>query len=74
LIRAGGSGSQVPREISSEDEFDKLLEVATEVRVVREADTAKVKLRTPHALYTYKTTTGDADGLIKGTKLPVVEI
>jgi hypothetical protein len=74
LIRAARSGSKVPREIASKEEFEKLAEGATEVRVVRKGENAKVKLRTPEALYTFKTTTEEADGLIKGVKLPVVEI
>lgn len=63
----------MPKEISSKDEFQKLLETATEIRVTRQGEQAKVKLRTRDSLLTFKTTTADADALIKGTKTPVVE-
>jgi len=63
----------MPKELKSKDDFVKLLESATEIRVARRGDEAKVKLRTKDALYTYKTSTADADALIKGTKTPVVE-
>jgi hypothetical protein len=64
----------MPREVKTKDEFDKLLERATEVRVVRSEESAKVKLRTKDALYTFKMTTEDADALVKATKIPVVEL
>jgi hypothetical protein len=64
----------MPRELKSKEEFDRLLEGATEVRVVRDGDEAKVKLRTKKELYTFKTTSAEADLIVKGTKLPVVEI
>lgn len=64
----------MPREVRSREEFDKLLERATEIRVVRGEESAKVKLRTKEALYTFKTTTEDADAIVKGTKTPVVEL
>ncbi len=63
----------MPREISTKEQFAKLLEAATEVRVAREGDQAKVKLRTKDALYTFKTTSEDADALVKGVKKPVLE-
>ena len=63
----------MPKEISSKEEFQKLAEDATEIRVARSGDQAKVKLRTSGALYTFKTTSEEADALIKGTKTPVVE-
>ncbi len=64
----------MPREIRNKEQFEKLVESATEVRVVHNGDDAKVKLRTKSALYTLKTTTEEADLLVKGTKAPVVEI
>ncbi len=64
----------MPRELKSKEEFEKLLESATEVRVSRHGDEAKVKLRTRDFLYTFKTTSEDADSLVKGTKAPVVEL
>lgn len=63
----------MPRELKSKEEVQRLLEGATEIRVARSGDQAKLKLRTKDALYTFKTTSEDADALIKGTKTPVVE-
>lgn len=63
----------MPREISSKEEFQKLLEVAVEVRVKKSGEVAKLKLRTPKMLYTLKTTSDDADSLVKGAKVDVVE-
>ena len=45
----------MPIELKSKTELAKLLDEATEVRVVRSGDDAKVKLRTEKALYTFKT-------------------
>lgn len=64
----------MPKELKSEDEFQKLLEAATEVRVSKKGEQAKVKLRTEGTLYTYKTTADAADSLVKGLKIPVVEL
>jgi hypothetical protein len=63
----------VPKELKGKEDFEKLVESATEVRVVRNGDEAKIKLRTKSALYTYKTTTDEADSLVKSVKVPVVE-
>ena len=63
----------MPVELRNKDEFEKLLEGATEIRIARHGDEAKVKLRTKSALYTFKTTGEEADALVKGTKVPVVE-
>ncbi len=63
----------MPKEIKDKDKFEKMLESATEVRVSRHGDEAKVKLRTKEALYTFKTTTEEADAMVKGLKTPVVE-
>ncbi len=63
----------MPREIANKDEFQRLLESASEVRVSRRGDKAKLKLRTSEALFTFKTTGAEADALIKGIKTPVVE-
>lgn len=63
----------MPKEIKDKDHFGKLMESATEIRVSRQGEDAKVKLRTKDALYTFKTTSADADALLKGTKVPVVE-
>ena len=63
----------MPRELKSKEEFEKLLEGATEVRVVKTGDSAKVKLRTREALFTFKTTAEEADSMVKGIKVPVQE-
>ena len=63
----------MPKELKSKDEFQKMLETATEVRVSRRGDDAKIKLRMKDALYTFKTTSKEADSIIKGTKVPVAE-
>ena len=63
----------MPKEIKDKDQFGKLIESATEIRVSRRGEDAKVKLRTKDGLYTFKTTSADADALIKGTKTQVVE-
>ena len=63
----------MPREIKTKEEFQKILPAATEVRVVRGEETAKVKLRTATRLYTYETKAADVDALLKGIKTPVVE-
>ena len=63
----------MPKELKSKDEFQKLLEGATEGRVSRRGDDAKIKLRMKDALYTFKTTSKEADSIIKGTKVPVAE-
>jgi len=64
----------VPREIKSKEEFQKLLPSATEVRVLRGEDTAKLKLRTPDRLYTFQTAATEVDALVKNLKIPVVEL
>jgi len=63
----------MPKELKSKDAFQKLLASATEVRIKRDGDEAKIKLRTKDALYTFKTTSAEADTLTKGLKTPLVE-
>ena len=63
----------MPKELKSKDEFQKLLGSATEIRITRDGDEAKIKLRTKDALYTLKTTSAEADSLTKGLKTPLVE-
>ena len=63
----------MPKEIKDKEQFQKLLENAAEVRVARRGDEAKVKVRTDDILYTFKTTTEEADAMVKGLKAPVVE-
>jgi hypothetical protein len=64
----------MPREIRTKEEFQKLLSEATEVRILRSDDKAKLKLRTPKRLYTLQTSAAEADALVKGLKIPVVEL
>jgi hypothetical protein len=64
----------MPHELTSKEQFNELLKDAVEVRVVRDEETAKVKIRTKRGLYTFKTTGEEADQLLKGTKVPVVKI
>jgi len=63
----------MPKEIKDKAQFEKLLESATEVRVSRNGDDAKLKVRSRDALYTFKTTGAEADAIVKGTKATVVE-
>jgi hypothetical protein len=63
----------MPRELKTKEEFEKLFDSATEVRVSKSGDSAKVKLRTREALYTFKTTSEEADSMVKGAKVPVQE-
>jgi hypothetical protein len=64
----------MPREIRSKEEFQKLLPSATEIRVVKDGESAKVKLRTRDRLYTFVTKEAEVESLTKGTKVPIVEI
>jgi hypothetical protein len=65
----------MPKEIKSSDQFQKLMSKASEIRVVRNEDTVKLKLRTPELLYTYKTSSSEADDILKAAKdLEVVEL
>lgn len=64
----------MPREIKTKEEFEKLLDEAVEIRVKREGEVAKVKLRTPAQLYTFKTSGEEADALTKSAKAEVVEL
>ncbi len=63
----------MPSEIKTKEEFAKVLEGATLVRVVKEGKNAKVKARTKNLLYTYKTNLEEADALTKGLKVTVEE-
>jgi hypothetical protein len=63
----------MPKEVKDKAQFQKLLESATEVRVYRQGDDAKLKVRSRDALYTFKTTGDEADAIVKGTKATVVE-
>jgi hypothetical protein len=64
----------MPREITSKEEFQRLLPSAIEIRVLKNGDSTKIKLRTASLLYTYKTKEDEVEALTKGTKTPVVEL
>jgi hypothetical protein len=61
------------RELKSKEEFEKLLPSAKEIRIVRADDGVKVKIRGNGYLYTLKTTEEEAEALIKGAKVDVIE-
>jgi hypothetical protein len=64
----------MPLEIRSKEEADKLIEKATEVRVVKgKGDVVKLKMRTPKALYTFKTNEATAAAMTKGLKTPIID-
>jgi hypothetical protein len=58
----------MPKELKDSEQFQKLMTKAVELRVVRQKDFVKLKLRTPDFLYTYKTNENEADGIIKNAK------
>ena len=64
----------MPKELKSSEQFEKLLPRAVELRVVRDKDFVKLKLRTPEFLYTFKTNEEEADDIIKNAKeIEVIE-
>ncbi len=63
----------MPRELKSKEEFTAAAEKAKEIRIVKDGDSAKVKLRTDKGLLTFKTTAEDADAIEKDTDLDVVQ-
>ena len=63
----------MPRQISSADEFKKLIPSASILKVVRMDDKVKLKLRTRKILYTYIASKDEADALIKDSNLEVEE-
>ena len=71
--KAPDERGSMPKELKTKEEFEKVLESASEVRVARSGDKAKIKLRTKDALYSFSTTGEEADTIIKGIKTPVVE-
>ena len=65
----------MPKELHNAEQFQKLMPKALELRVVREKESVKLKLRTADYLYTFKTNEDEAAGIIKSAKdLEVVEI
>ena len=61
------------RELKNKQEFEKMLSSAKEIRIVRAADGVKVKIRSDDYLYTLKTTEEEAEALIKGAKVDIIE-
>jgi len=53
----------LPREITTEEEFLRLAKNAEECRVKKSGDVVKLKLRTKGMLYTFKTNPNKADEL-----------
>jgi hypothetical protein len=65
---------EMPSEITNTDQFVSLSEGALECRVKRAKDLVKLKLRTPHQLYTHKVKVERADDVIKRLKCEIVEV
>lgn len=64
----------MPKELRNVEQFQKLMPRAVELRVVRNKETVKLKLRTPDVLYTFKTNEEEAEDLIKSAKeIEIVE-
>ena len=63
----------MPREIHTEEEFRKILDKASECRVVRRGERVKIKIRTSKMLYTYVTKGDQADRLLKDVKVSIIE-
>ncbi|MGI0090994.1 MAG: 50S ribosomal protein L38e [Nitrososphaerales archaeon] len=65
----------MPKQVRDAEQFQKLMSKAVELRVVREKESVKLKLRTSEYLYTFKTTRDEAEVIIKNAnELEVVEI
>ncbi len=62
------SSIKMPKELKSSEQFQKLMPRAVELRVVRDKEFVKLKLRTPEFLYTFKTNEEEADDIIKNAK------
>jgi hypothetical protein len=58
----------MPKELKDSEQFQKLMPRAVELRVVRQKEFVKLKLRTPEVLYTFKTNGDEADEIIKNAK------
>jgi hypothetical protein len=62
----------LPKQIKNADEFRKLTEFATLCKVVKREECVKLKLRTSKMLYTYITDESEAEELLKGLKIEVI--
>jgi len=58
----------MPKELKDSEQFQKFMPKAVELRVVRQKEFVKLKLRTPDFLYTYKTSEDEADDILKNAK------
>ena len=63
----------MPHQLESKDQAKDLMKEALEIRVVRNGDSSKLKLRTKKGLFTLKTTEDEIESLTKGTKVSIVE-
>jgi len=63
----------LPKEITSVDDFKKLAGKASLCKVVKRGDKVKLKLRTNKWLYIYKTNEQEAEELLKGLKIEAVD-
>ena len=63
----------MPRELTDREQLDKVIATAEEVRLVKREDGVKLKVRTKNALYTFKTTEEDAQAILKGKKVDIIE-
>jgi len=64
----------MPTEIKDIEKFIDLSDAAKECRVKRTEEIVKLKLRTPHRLYTIKLDASEAGEALKRIKCEVVEI
>ncbi|RLE95312.1 MAG: hypothetical protein DRN04_00255 [Thermoprotei archaeon] len=64
----------MPREIFDKEKFLELAKYARECRVKKLGDVVKLKLRLKRYLYTYKTTSEEAEELLKQIQCPIREV
>jgi large subunit ribosomal protein L38e len=65
---------KMPKQITDEDTFLDLSELAIHCRVKRVKDSVKLKLRTKKYLYTYKTNPDNAERLLRNIPCDVIEL
>lgn len=64
----------MPQEIFDPEKFLEIAARASEIRVRRQEDTVKLKLRTKSKLYTYKTSPEEANVILQRLSIPVVDV
>ena len=64
----------MPQEIFDPEQFLEIAARASEVRVRRQEDTVKLKLRTKSKLYTYKASPEEANVILQRLSIPVVDV